>query len=315
MHRFFVRAALVLTATLVVVLGVAPQLSAQLYTGSVAGTVTDPSGAVMAGVQVKATDEAKGFSFSATTDSGGRFVIRQLPPAKYTVSAAASGFTPERKTGVAIDVNQNASVDFALRVGGTSEVVDVQAGAVELQTGDAATGQVINRTFLNNLPLVNRDAYDLVFLAPGLVHTNGDTSGNATGINFNSAGSRNSTAEVLVDGATATNFEQNSGIQNVLYEPPVDSIEEFKVQQSNFSAEFGFAGSTVINLVTRSGTNSFHGGLYEFWRNEILDANDWFSDQAGSPIAPLRRNQFGGTFGGPIKKNKTFFFVDYEGLR
>ena len=314
-HRFFVRAALVLTATLVVVLGVAPQLSAQLYTGSVAGTVTDPSGAVMAGVQVKATDEAKGFSFSATTDSGGRFVIRQLPPAKYTVSAAASGFTPERKTGVAIDVNQNASVDFALRVGGTSEVVDVQAGAVELQTGDAATGQVINRTFLNNLPLVNRDAYDLVFLAPGLVHTNGDTSGNATGINFNSAGSRNSTAEVLVDGATATNFEQNSGIQNVLYEPPVDSIEEFKVQQSNFSAEFGFAGSTVINLVTRSGTNSFHGGLYEFWRNEILDANDWFSDQAGSPIAPLRRNQFGGTFGGPIKKNKTFFFVDYEGLR
>ena len=293
----------------------APSAVGQLYTGSIAGTITDPSGAVVPGVQVRATDEGKGFTFSATTDSAGRYVIRQLPPAKYTVSAAASGFTPERKTGVTIDVNQNASVDFALKVGSASEVVDVRAGAVELESSDAVTGQVINRTFLNNLPLVNRDAYDLVFLAPGLVHTNGDTSGNATGINFNSAGSRNSTAEVLVDGATATNFEQNSGIQNVLYEPPIDSIEEFKVQQSNFSAEFGFAGSTVINLVTRSGTNAFHGGVYEFWRNQILDANDWFSDQAGSPIPALRRNQFGGTFGGPIKKNKTFFFVDYEGLR
>src|SRR5438477_11585263 len=169
---------------LTVLLFLASPASGQLYTGSIAGIVTDPSGAFVSGAQVKAVDLDKGFSFSATTDSGGRFVIRQLPPAKYTVSAAASGFTPERKTGVAIDVNQNASVDFALKVGGASEIVDVQAGAVELQTGDAATGQVINRTFLNNLPLVNRDAYDLVFLAPGLVHTNGDTSGNATGINF-----------------------------------------------------------------------------------------------------------------------------------
>ena len=287
----------------------------QLYTGSINGTITDPSGAVVSGVQVTATDEDKGFNFTATTDSSGGYVIRQLPPAKYTVSVSAPGFTAVRKTGVTIAVNENASVDFALKVGTTSEVIDVRAGAVELQSSDAVTGQVINRTFLNNLPLVNRDAYDLVFLAPGIVHTNGDTSGNATGINFNSAGSRNSTAEVLVDGATATNYEQNSGIQNVLYEPPVDSIQEFKVQQSNFSAEFGFAGSTVINLVTRSGTNSYHGGLYEFWRNQILDANDWFSDQAGSPIAPLRRNQFGGTFGGPIKKNRTFFFVDYEGIR
>ncbi len=304
-------------AALIFCFFLAPSARGQLYTGSIAGTITDPSGAVVPGVQVRATDEGKGFAFAATTDSAGRYVIRQLPPAKYTVSAAASGFTPERKTGVTIDVNQNASLDFSLKVGGSSEIVDVKAGAVELQTEDAVTGQVINRTFLNNLPLVNRNAFDLVFLAPGIVHTNADgqTSGNDTGVNFNSAGSRNSTADVLVDGATATNFEQNSGIQNVIYEPPVDAIEEFKVQQSNFSAEFGFAGATVVNLVTRSGTNSFHGGLYEFWRNQILDANDWFSDQAGSPIPALRRNQFGGTVGGPIKKNRTFFFFDYEGLR
>ena len=289
--------------------------SAQLYTGSVAGTITDPSGAVVAGVQVKAVDEGKGFAFTATTDSAGRYVIRQLPPAKYTISASASGFSTERKTGITIDVNENATADFALKVGGSSEIVDVKAGAVELQTEDAVTGQVVDRNFVNNLPLVNRNAFDLVFLAPGLVHTNVETSANSTGVNFNSAGSRNSTADVLVDGASATNFEQNSGIQNVIYEPPVDSIQEFKVQQSNFSAEFGFAGSTVVNLVTRSGTNSFHGELYEFWRNQVLDANDWFSDQAGSAIPALRRNQFGGTFGGPIKKNKTFFFFDFEGLR
>ena len=314
-HRSFSQCVAAVVGALLLTLLLASSASAQLYTGSVAGTVTDPSGAVVAGAQVQAVDEGKGFVFTATADSAGRYVIRQLPPAKYTISATAAGFSTERKTGITLDVNQNASVDFALKVGGSATIVDVTAGAVELQTEDAVTGQVIDRTFVNNLPLVNRNAFDLVFLAPGLVHTNVETSANSTGVNFNSAGSRNSTADVLVDGASATNFEQNSGIQNVIYEPPVDSIQEFKVQQSNFSAEFGFAASTVVNLVTRSGTNSFHGELYEFWRNQILDANDWFSDQAGSPIPALRRNQFGGTFGGPIKKNKTFFFFDYEGLR
>jgi hypothetical protein len=304
-------------SAMMAVLWLVSYANGQLYTGSIAGTVTDPSGAVVAGVQVKATDEGKGYAFTATTDSAGRYVIRQLPPAKYTVTATASGFATDRKTGIVIDVNQNSGVDFTLKVGGTAEVVDVTAGAVQLQTEDAVTGQVINRTDLDKLPLVDRSAYDLVFLTPGLVHTNanGETHGNATGVNFNSAGSRNSTADVLIDGASATNFEQNSGIQNVLYEPPLEGIEEYKVQQSNFSAEFGFAGSTIVNAITRSGTNSFHGSLYEFWRNQILDANDWFSDQAGSPIAALRRNQFGGAIGGPIKKNKTFFFFDYEGLR
>jgi hypothetical protein len=273
------------------------QASGQLYTGSIAGTVTDPSGAVVSGAKVKAVDQDKGFSFPATTDSGGRYVVRQLPPGRYMVSVEAAGFQTQRKEGVRIDVDQNVGVDFSLKVGAPSQVVDVQANAVELQTQDAVTGQVINHTFLNNLPLVNRNAFDLVFLAPGLVHTNcvpscasSEKDSNATGVNFNSNGSRNSTADVLVDGATATNFEQNSGLQNVLYEPPVVAIEEFKVQQSNFSAEFGFAGATVVNVITRSGTNEFHGGLYEFWRNQILDANDWFNNATGTPIPALRRN-------------------------
>jgi hypothetical protein len=304
----------VLSALLTFAAFTVPVANAQLYTGSIAGTITDPSGAVVPGVQVKATDEGKGYAFTGTTDSSGRYVIRQLPPATYTISATASGFTTERKTGIVIDVNQNSSVDFSLKVGAAAQVIDVTAGAVQLQTEDAVTGQLINRTDLDKLPLVNRSAYDLVFIAPGLVHTNAD-NGNATGVNFNSAGSRNSTADIIIDGSSASNFEQNSGIQNVLYEPPLESLEEFKVQQSNFSAEFGFAGSTIVNAITRSGTNSFHGSLFEYWRNQILDANDWFSNQQGTPIAALRQNQFGGAIGGPIIKNKTFFFFDYQGTR
>jgi len=294
-----------------------PIAGAQLYTASITGTVTDPSGAAVAAAHVTLVDLEKGYSFTAVTDAEGRYLFRQVVPSTYQLSVEVPGFQTGRKDALKLDVNQNASVDFSLKIGKATDVVEVQESAVQLQTQDAVTGQVINRTFLNDLPLVNRNAFDLAFLAPGVVHTNanGETSGNSTGVNFNSNGSRNSTADVLVDGATATNFEQNSGIQNVLYEPPVDAIEEFKVQQSNFSAEFGFAGATVINLITRSGNNAFHGSAYEFWRNQILDANDWFNNATNTPIAPLRRNQFGGTVGGPIRKDKTFFFFDIEALR
>ncbi len=299
---------------LTVLLFLASPASGQLYTGSIAGIVTDPSGAFVSGAQVKAVDLDKGFSFSAATDSGGRYVIRQLPPAKYTVSATASGFKTERKEDVTIDVNQNAAVDFSMKVGGISEVVDVQAGAVELQTQDAVTGQVVDRRFVNDLPLIGRSVLDLAYLTPGITDVDTDCTG-CMANNFISNGSRNATADILLDGVSSTNFEQNSGILAPTYVPSVDAVQEFKVQQSNFSAEFGFTGATVVNVLTRSGTNQFHGTLYEFVRNEKFDANDWFSNLNGDPRAPLRRNDFGGTLGGPIWKNKTFFFFDYEGTR
>jgi len=132
-----------------------PAAGAQLYTGSISGTISDSSGAFIAGTQVQATDDAKGFSFTATSDAGGRYVIRPLPPANYTVSVTAKGFKTQRKTGITIAVNQNASVDFSLTVGAFAEVVDVRAGAVELQTEDAETGQVVNRRFINDLPLID----------------------------------------------------------------------------------------------------------------------------------------------------------------
>jgi hypothetical protein len=290
---------------------------AQLYTGSISGTVTDSTGAVVRGAHVVATDVDKGFAFPGNTDSAGHYLLRNIPPATYYVTVEAAGFEKERKDGIVITVNLNATVDFSLKVGAASQTVEVQASGVELQTQDAVTGQVIDRRAINNLPLVGRDVLQLTFLAPGIVPVAEGSHNDEgfSGVNFNGNGGRNGTADVVMDGTSITNIEQNGGTNNVLRNPPVDSIEEFKVQQTNFSAEFGFAGGTVINAVTRSGSNAFHGSLHEFWRNQILDANDWFSNATGAPIVPLRRNQFGGTFGGPIIKNKTFFFFDYDGTR
>jgi hypothetical protein len=288
--------------------------NAQLYTGSIAGTVTDPSGAVIPAARVSATDQDKGFSFTAVADSSGRYLLRPIPPGKYKILAEATNFQGQRKEGVSVEVNQNVSVDFTLKVGAANQVVDVEAGGVELQTQDAVTGQLIDRRFVNDLPLVGRGVLDLAYLTPGITEVDTDCQG-CMANNFISNGSRNATADILLDGVSSTNFEQNSGILAPTYVPSVDAVQEFKVQQSNFSAEFGFTGSTLVNVVTRSGTNQFHGTLYEFLRNDKLDANDWFSNLNGDPRSPLRLNDFGGTIGGPIWKNKTFFFFDYEGTR
>src|SRR5499427_1301864 len=181
-----------------------PAAHAQLYTGTIAGTVKDPSGAFLANAQVKATDAEKGFEFSATSDSAGRYVIRELPPSNYTVTASATGFKTQRQDGVRIDVNQNASVDFSMAVGALSEVVDVRAGAVELQTEDAETGQVVNRRFINDLPLIDRNIETLTSLAPGVTEMN-DFCGQTDCLNTNfvSNGSRGTSADFLLDGASA----------------------------------------------------------------------------------------------------------------
>ena len=288
--------------------------NSQLYTGSLSGTVSDPSQAVVGGVKVTAVDNEKGFSFSSTTDGEGRYLIRQLPPGKYDVMVEAPNFQRQKKEGITVSVNASVSADFVLKVGAETQSVEVQASTVQLQTQDAVTGQVIDRTYINNLPLVDRQVFNLAFLAPGVTQPDDQCPG-CTATNFISNGSRNSTADVVIDGVSTSNFEQNSGIVSATYTPSVESVEEFKLQQSNFSAEFGFSGGNVVNVVTRSGTNSFHGSAYDFLRNEKLDANNFFSNRNGEPRSPLRRNNFGFTIGGPIRKNKTFFFFDYDGTR
>ena len=287
---------------------------AQLYTGSVTGLVTDPSGAVVPNAQVRLVDEAKGFSFAATSDSAGRYVFRQVPPGTYKISVGAPGFQTQEQSGVKLDVSQNATVNFSLQVGATSQTVEISESAPLLSTQDAVTGQTVDRKFINDLPLVSRSVMDLAFLTPGITEVDTQCQG-CSANNFISNGGRNATADMLLDGVTTTNFEQNSGIQVPTYTPSVDAVEEFTVQQTNFSAEYGFSGGTIVNMVTRSGSNQFHGSLYEFFRNQKLDANNWFNNQSGVPIAALRNNNFGGTVGGPIKKDKTFFFFDYDGTR
>jgi hypothetical protein len=291
-------------------------LFGQGYLGTVSGELTDSSGAVVQGVKVVLTDQRKGFAFKATSDSSGRYLFRAIPPGLYSVTAQIQGFEKTVRTNVKVDVNENATADMTLKVAGAAQSVDVEAQGQNLQTEDAVTGQVINRRFINDLPLIDRNVTDLTYLAPGVGDMSDQNHASDTnGTNFVSNGSRGAGADILTDGASVTNSEPNGGITQATYIPSPEAVEEFKVEQSNFSAEYGFSGASVVNMVTRSGTNKFHGSAYDFVRDQITDANNWFNDQNGIPIAPLRRNNYGVTVGGPIIKNKTFFFFDYDGLR
>lgn len=288
----------------------------QLYTGSITGLVQDPSGAVVSNASIVLTDTGKGLTYAAKTDAGGRYVLRALPPSTYNIRVEAPGFRSEVQKGIVLEVNLNLTLNVPLRVGTTGETIEVQEQAPVFSTEDAVTGQNLNRKVINDLPLVGRSVFDLALLTPGVSQPAGSTFGsNTMANNFISNGGRNAQADILIDGVSTVGTEQNTAIVDPLYTPSVDAVQEFKVQQSNFSAEVGFTAGTVVNVVSRSGTNDFHGSVYEFFRNDKLNANNYFNNQAGIPIAPIRWNQFGGTFGGPIKKNRTFFFVDYEGTR
>ena len=288
-------------------------LLSQAYFGAVSGVMTDSTGAVIPGVKLTLTDVAKGYTFTATSNKAGEFLLPSLPPSTYNLAAEMNGFDKAERTGIIVEVTGHVTVNLSLKVAGATQTVQVSSQTTSLQTQDATTGQVINRRFIEDLPNTNRYVMDLVQLAPGVTNVD-DTCGiNCTGTNFISNGSRNATADVLMDGASITNMEPNGGITNVTYTPSVESVQEFKVQQSNFSAEYGFSGGSIVNMVTQSGTNTYHGSLYDFIRNQALDANDWFADHFGQGIPNLSRHNYGGTVGGPIFKNKTFFFFDWDG--
>ena len=290
-------------------------LFSQAYFGTVSGEITDPTGAVVPGAKVLLTDQAKGFVFNAKTDSSGRYLFPSIPPGVYTVSVEMEGFQKEVRTGIKVDVTENATANLRLKVASATQSVEVSAQSQELNTEDAVTGQVVNRKFINDLPLVDRYVLDFVSLGPGITNMSDQNSVGDTGTNFVSNGSRGASADILMDGASITNFEPNGGITYVTYTPSAEAVEEFKVEQTNFSAEYGFSGASVVNMITRSGGNSFHGSAYDFIRNQLTDANNWFANAADQPLPPVHRNNFGGTIGGPIIKNKLFFFFDYDGTR
>jgi hypothetical protein len=287
----------------------------QGYFGSVTGELTDPSGATVAGAKLILTDQDKGFSFTTTSDSVGRYLFTPIPPGMYTISAEMKGFEKAIHPNIKVTVSENTTANLTLRVGAETQTISVEAKEQALSTEDAVTGQVVNRKFINDLPLVDRYVLDFVSLAPGVTNMSDSNSVGDTGTNFVSNGSRGAQADILMDGASITNFEPNGGVTNVTYTPSAEAVEEFKVQQTNFSAEYGFSGASVVNMITRSGGNSFHGSAYDFIRNTITDANNWFNNEAQVPIPPVHRNNYGGTFGGPIVKNKLFFFFDWDGTR
>ena len=288
--------------------------------GAVLGVVSDTSGAVIPGASVTISNTATGVTTTTKTDIQGLYVFPYVQPGVYDVSASAAGFEAVKQSGVTVHVTERVQVTFDLKVGTTKQTVEVTAVAPLLHTADAVTGQIINRTFMNDLPLLNRSALDLAFLAPGVVQPPNSAYGATTGANnFNSNGSRDQTSDLTIDGVTVGQMEAQGLWIQPAYTPSVDDVQEYKVQQTNFSAEYGFTGSTITNLITRSGTNQYHGSAYDFLRNNDLDSQNFFNNQSNVPLVHnlphLERNVFGGTVGGPIRKDKTFFFFDYEGTR
>src|ERR1700733_13140247 len=287
---------------------------AQGYFGTVSGVVSDPSGAVIANAKVTLFDQEKGFTFEGKSAGHGRYIFRAVPPGVHRVFAEAPGFAQQEKTNIRVDGSPNPSANLRMKIGSTTSVV-VTADDQRLDTDDGTGATTVSRNLINNLPLIDRSVMELAYLAPGTTNVDDQCGITCTGTNFTSNGSRNSTADVLMDGATITNFEPNGGITQITYVPSPEAVDEMRVVQSNFSAEYGFSGGSVVNMVTRSGTDQFHGEVYDFVRNTVTDANNWFNDQAGVPLPPVHRQEFGGTFGGPIWRKKVYFFFDYDGTR
>ena len=291
-------------------------LRAQVDTGSITGTVTDPSGAVVSGAKVTLTNEGTGTSLSTTTGADGVYEFSPVRIGTYKLDLSAGGFKKEIQTHVVVDVSARVPANFKLQPGAVSETVEVTSAAPVLQSQDASVGQVIDQRSVNDLPLNGRNFTFLAQLAAGVNTPQADTRGNAGSGAFTANGNRPAQNNYMLDG-----IDNNSDTvdflngTNFVVLPPVDAIQEFKVQTSDFSAEYGRSGAAVLNATIKSGTNQFHGAAWEFFRNDKLDAPDYFEDAGRVPKGELRQNQFGGMIGGPVLTNKIFFFADYEGLR
>jgi hypothetical protein len=324
--RWILRSFLVLAVSAVA--SILP-LQAQVDTGSITGTVTDASGAVVNGAKVTLTNEGTGAALSLTTGSDGSYTFSPVRIGSYKIDASAQGFKTVSQTHVVVNVSASVLVNLKLPTGSVSETVEVTGAVPVLQTQDASVGQVMDTRNVNNLPLNGRNFTFLAQLSAGVNSPQADTRGNASTGAFSANGFRPAQNNYMLDG-----IDNNSDTvdflngTNFVVLPPVDAIQEFKVQTTDFSAEFGRSGAAVMNATVKSGTNQLHGDVWEFFRNDKLDAADYFErrqDGSGNwrtQKGELRQNQFGFTLGGPVViphvfngRNKVFFFGDYEGLR
>ena len=290
---------------------VSPSLPAQTVDTAIIGTVLDPSGGAVVGATVTASEIATGLSKAAATGQNGEYEFSYLLPGTYIVEVKAKGFNTVRRSDVMIQLAQQAKVDFTLQIGGMQQTIEVHSSQPLLQTENASLGQVVGTERIANLPLNGRKFDDLALLTPGVQVYNPDLHSSSTdGSEIGGNGGRLIWGQVSVDGITMVNNRHNY----VNLYPSVDAIQDFRVQTSNYSAEYGGNAGINLNIQIKSGSNQFHGDLFEFLRNSALDARNYFTP---SPLPQniLKQNQYGGTLGGPIQRDKTFFFLSYEGIR
>lgn len=285
----------------------------QSFTAALRGVVTDGSGSAVPGAQVVITEAERNIKHPVVTDEAGRYFATALPPGNYTLTVEAQGFKRYLKSAFPLVVQQQATLDISLEVGAVTSTVEVSADSPLLNTTNSSLGQVIENRYMISLPNIGRDSLSLAYLTPGVVGSAGRPGDNST--NFVANGARNSTSDVMVDGVTVTTVEQNSGITDLKYKPSVDAVQEFKMMTNFFPAEYGQTGGAVVNMVTKSGSNDFHGTGFYFLRHSDFNANNWFSNRNNQSIPFFRRDQWGGVVGGPVIRNKTFFFATYENTR
>ena len=285
----------------------------QMNTADITGVVNDPAGASVPGAAVVALNIGTQRTFKSMTSDAGQYLLAQLPLGEYTLTVDAQGFKQALQEHVAIHANDHLRQDFTLQLGDVNESVTIQAVPGLLQSESAEVKDVIFNQEVVDLPLKDREFLQLALLSEGVVNPPGGTRGDSlqqTGKLINILGQRTGHNLFLVDGVSVTDEYFN----NVVLNPPPDLIQEVMIDKTDYDAEFGGKSGGVINVITKSGTNHFHGSLYEFVRNNIFDARNFF-DPANQPAPPFRENQFGGTLGGPIVKDNTFFFVNYDGQR
>jgi len=322
-RRRFLRLLLLALAVPALSLLAAVSLRAQVDTGAILGTIKDQTGAVMPGAKVSLTNEGTNLTITTSAGPDGTYTFAPVKIGVYAVSAEAAGFSKAVQSHLTLNIDQQLVVDFSLKPGVVTQTVEVTAAPPALQTQDASTGQVVSSRSVNDLPLNGRNFTFLAQVVAGVNTPQPDTRGNAANGAFSANGLRPSQNNYLLDGIdnNSDNVDFLNGTNFVVLPPP-DALSEFKVQTSDFSAQYGRAGGAIMNATIKSGTNGLHGDLWEFVRNDKFDAADFFEDEGNIQKGEFRQNQFGGTIGGPVViphiyngRNKLFFFGDYEGTR
>jgi hypothetical protein len=305
-----------LAIALLCVVSVTSRAFGQVDEGTITGTVEDSTGAVVPGAQVTLLNTDVGLKLESTSNGSGVYTFTPIRIGHYTVTVTASGFAKTTQSNITLQVAQVLQVNVQLKAGAASETVEVTSAPPLMQTQDASVGQVIGSKSVNDLPLNGRNFTFLAQLAPGAQSAQADTRGNAASGAFSANGLRPAQNNYLLDGIdnNSDNVDFLNGTNFVVL-PPLDAIQEFKVQTADFSAQLGRAGGAVVNATIKSGTNEVHGTMWWFLRNRVLDAADYFENFNHIPKGALQQNQFGVSMGGPIVKDKLFAFGDYEGLR